>query len=69
MNTTPDPKPGAPAEVRPQQLWRDDFGHARVLAVAEGYAMMRRHRRNPFLVSVDVLLSGARGWHFEGLQL
>lgn len=65
----PDDTPTVPADVRPRQLWRDREGHARVLAVAEGYAMMRRHRRNPFLVSTDVLLTGARGWHYEGLQL
>lgn len=50
------------ATVEAGQLWRDEFGQARVMAVAEGYAMLRRRRSNPFIASTDQMLSGQYGW-------
>lgn len=59
----PAPSPQAAQEVRVGQRWIDERGGpARVLAVAEGYAMLRRHRRNPFVADVASLLRGDYGW-------
>lgn len=49
------------------QVWEDDKGKARVLAVREGYVMLRRRghiarQPNPFIQSVNVLLTGQHGW-------
>jgi hypothetical protein len=42
--------------VRREQVWSDGPGlSARVVMVGEGYAVLRRHRCNPFLISVDKL--------------
>lgn len=58
--------PQAAREVRPGQRWIDDRGGpARVLAVAEGYVMLRRHRRNAFVASVEQMLRGDHGWRRE----
>lgn len=48
--------------VKAGQIWRDEAGQVRVLAVAEGYAMLKRRRRNPFVASVSQLLRGDYGW-------
>ena len=41
-------------QVRAGQVWSDcERGRVRVIAVADGYAMLKRRRRNPFLASVD----------------
>ena len=53
----------AEAMVEAGQTWVDEErGVIRVLAVAEGYAMLRRKRRNPFIASVDQMLAGEYGW-------
>lgn len=57
-----DHHPTAARQVRAGQRWQDEFGHARVLAVAEGYAMLRRWRSNPFVASTDQMLRGDYGW-------
>jgi len=49
-------------EVLPGQRWRDEMGEVRVLAVGEGYAMLKRRRRNPFVASVAQMLRGEYGW-------
>ena len=50
-------------EVRPGQVWIDEErGHIHVLAVADGYAMLRRRRRNPFIVSLGQMQAGQYGW-------
>lgn len=38
--------------------WKDDYGHAKVMAVKDGYAMMRRPGSVPFVVCVRDLLGG-----------
>jgi len=49
--------------VRAGQTWTDcERGQVRVIAVADGYAMLRRRRRNPFLASTDQMLAGQYGW-------
>lgn len=45
------------------QRWADQYGEARVLAVAEGYAMLRRPTSNPFIVPLGLMRSGRYGWH------
>lgn len=47
--------------VLPNQYWSDWVGSARVLAVAEGYAMLRRKGAVPFVVSVKEL---DESWEF-----
>jgi hypothetical protein len=37
------------------QTWHDIHGTARVMAVAEGYAMMRRNNCMPFAIPVKAL--------------
>lgn len=44
------------------QKWQDQDGWARVMAVVEGYAMLRRRRGNPFLMPVTLLENGRFGW-------
>lgn len=58
----PNGKPDSIQQVRAGQRWQDEFGHARVLAVAEGYAMLRRRRSNPFVASTEQMLRGDYGW-------
>jgi hypothetical protein len=48
--------------VEAGQLWRDQCGQVRVLAVAEGYAMLKRRRHNPFLAAVVQMQRGDYGW-------
>lgn len=48
--------------IRPGQVWQDYFEPARILAVAEGYAMMRRQESNPFILPLGALKAGAHGW-------
>ena len=49
--------------VRAGQTWADcERGQIRVVAVADGYAMLKRRRRNPFLASTDQMLAGEYGW-------
>ena len=48
--------------VQAGQRWRDEMGEVRVLAVAEGYAMLKRRRRNPFVASVQQMERGDYGW-------
>lgn len=52
------------AHVEAGQVWRDAEGPAEVLAVACGYAMLKRRRRNPFIASVSALLHSGR-WSLE----
>jgi len=55
------------ADVLPGQIWHDEErGQVRVLAVAEGYAMLKRRRRNPFVASIDQMLRGDYGWKLIG---
>ncbi|WP_298580484.1 hypothetical protein [uncultured Luteimonas sp.] len=50
-------------QVRAGQVWSDcERGRVRVIAVADGYAMLKRRRRNPFLASVDQMQRGEYGW-------
>lgn len=51
-----------PATVAPGQRWCDEYGQVRVLAVAEGYAMLRRRRSNPFIASTAQMERGEYGW-------
>lgn len=45
------------------QRFRDhNGGRARVIAVAEGYAMLRRPRSHAFIQSCRALAKGLRGW-------
>lgn len=56
----PPPRHNLP---RVGQVWTDATGQeARVLAVVEGYVMLRCQRRNPFLKQVATLSSGRDGW-------
>ena len=41
--------------VKPGQRRRDAHGIIRVMAVAEGYAMVRRPRASPFILPVTTL--------------
>ncbi len=50
-------------EIRPGQRWQDEEkGVVTVMAVADGYAMCRRRRRNPFIASVAQMERGDYGW-------
>lgn len=40
------------SDVRKGQYWRDSNGTFRVMAVAENYAMVRRHGCMPFVIQV-----------------
>lgn len=62
MSLHSDASPRKSVTIRPGQVWQDDFEPARILAVAEGYAMMRRHGSNPFLLPLGALKAGAHGW-------
>ncbi len=49
--------------VRAGQTWTDcERGRVRVIAVADGYAMLKRRHRNPFLASIDQMQRGEYGW-------
>lgn len=43
-------------------LWADEYGNARVLAVRAGYSMMRRRNANPFVISNKRLCDPNAGW-------
>ena len=43
------------------RYWRDERGPIRLMALVEGYAVMRRPGAIPFLVFAKDLLNGARG--------
>lgn len=51
--------------IKAGQIWHDNVGNARVLAVAEGYVMLRRRRSNPFIQSAQRMREGKDGWQLS----
>lgn len=47
------------------RYWRDDHGEARILGVIDGYAMMRRPGKAPFIVWVKDLINGKAGYRTD----
>lgn len=45
-----------------QRFQDHNGGRVRVIAVAEGFAMLRRPGSNPFIQSCRALAKGLRGW-------
>lgn len=58
---TPKVMSGKGARCELPQYWRDKIGSIRLMGVVEGYALMRRPGKVPFVIAGKDLISGRAG--------